>query len=114
MLDIFDNSSNNGFTRGIEVGGFVKELGLGAEAINGGSDTMKSIVMQEDRNKEITEKNERERERYYERNSVLIDVMNQIQVPIYIKVTRSVNGGTILTDSKSVSPKLSHVYINSN
>ena len=49
MLDIFDNSSNDGFTRGIVVvvvEEFVEELELGAEAINGGSDTMKSIAMQ--------------------------------------------------------------------
>ena len=66
MLDIFDNSSNNGFTRGIVVvvvEGVVEELELGAEAINGGSDTMKSITVQEERNKGKTEKNERERER---------------------------------------------------
>ena len=49
MLDIFDNSSNDGFTRGIVVvvvEEFVEELELGAEAINGGSDTMKSIAVQ--------------------------------------------------------------------
>ena len=66
MLDIFDNNSNDGFTRGIVVvvvEGVVEELELGAEAINGGSDTMKSITVQEERNKGKTEKNERERER---------------------------------------------------
>ena len=44
MLDIFDNSSNEGFTRGlvvVVVEGVVEELELGVEAINGGSDTMK-------------------------------------------------------------------------
>ena len=66
MIDIFDNNSNDGFTRGIVVvvvEGVVEELELGAEAINGGSDTMKSITVQEERNKGKTEKNERERER---------------------------------------------------
>ena len=64
MLDIFDNSSNDGFTRGIVVvvvEGVVEELELGAEAINGGSDTMKSIAVQE-RNKG-KQRSERERER---------------------------------------------------
>uniref|UniRef100_A0A7N2M8C9 Uncharacterized protein n=1 Tax=Quercus lobata TaxID=97700 RepID=A0A7N2M8C9_QUELO len=44
MLNIFDNNSNDGFTRGlvVVVVGVVEELELGAEAINGGSDTMKS------------------------------------------------------------------------
>ena len=69
MLDIFDNSSNNGFTRGIAVvvvEGVVEELELRAEAINGGFDTMKSIAMQEERNKgkqRRTRERERERER---------------------------------------------------
>ena len=74
MLDIFDNNSNNGFTRGIAVvviEGVVEELELGAEAINGGSDTMKSIAMQEERNKGKTKKNERERD-LMEENFVLI------------------------------------------
>ena len=73
MLDIFDNSSNDGFTRGIVVvvvEGVVEELELGAEAINGGSDTMKSIAVQE-RNKGKTQKNERERD-LMEENYVLI------------------------------------------
>ena len=68
MLDIFDNSSNNGFTRGIVVvvvEGVVEELELRVEAINGGSNTMKSIAVQE-RNKgkhRSTRERERERER---------------------------------------------------
>ena len=64
MIDIFDNNSNDGFTRGIVVvvvEGVVEELELRAEAINSGSDTMKSIAVQEERNKGKTEKNERER-----------------------------------------------------
>ena len=70
MLYIFNNSRNDGFTKGIVVvviEGVVEELELGAEAINGGSNTMKSIAMQEERNKGKTEKNERERERERER-----------------------------------------------
>ena len=62
MLDIFDNSSSDGFTRGIVVvvvEGVVEELELGAEAINGGSDTMKSIAVKE-RNKGNREARERE------------------------------------------------------
>ena len=75
MLDIFDNSSNDGFTRGIVVvvvEGVVEELELGAEAINGGSDTMKSIAVQK-RNKEkqrSTRERERERERFDEEKSL--------------------------------------------
>ena len=48
MLNIFDNNSNDGFTRGlvVVVVGVVEKLELGAEAINGGFDTMKSNVMQ--------------------------------------------------------------------
>ena len=48
----------------VVVEGVVEELELGAEAINGGSDTMKSIAVQE-RNKEkqrSTRERERERE----------------------------------------------------
>ena len=65
MLNIFDNNSNDGFTRGlvVVVVGVVEKLELGAEAINGGFDTMKSNATQEERNKGKTEKNERERER---------------------------------------------------
>ena len=49
MLTILDKSSNDGFTKEfvgvvvvVEVEGVVEELELGVEAINGGSDTMKS------------------------------------------------------------------------
>ena len=75
MLDIFDNSSNDGFTKGIVVvvvEGVVEELELGVEDINGGSNTMKSIAMQE-RNKgkhRSTRERERERERFDEEKSV--------------------------------------------
>ena len=68
MIDIFDNNSNDGFTRGIVVvvvEGVVEELELRVEAINGGSNTMKSIAVQE-RNKgkhRSTRERERERER---------------------------------------------------
>ena len=49
ILTILDKSSNDGFTKEfvgvvvvVEVEGVVEELELGVEAINGGSDTMKS------------------------------------------------------------------------
>ena len=71
ILAILDRSSNDGFTKEfvgvvvvVEVEGVVEELELGAEAINGGSDTMKSNAMQEERNKGKIEKNERGRERF--------------------------------------------------
>ena len=44
MLDILDRRSNEGFTKEFVVEAVeevVEELELGAEAINGGSDTMK-------------------------------------------------------------------------
>ena len=107
MLDIFDNSSNEGFTRGlvvVVVEGVVEELELGVEAINGGSDTMKSIAMQEERNKGKTKKNERER--FDGRKLCSYSLLNQIQAPIYIMVTRSVKSGINLTNSQSISPKL--------
>ena len=51
MLDILDKRSNEGFTKELVaeaveevVEGVVAELELGAEAINGGSDTMKSTA----------------------------------------------------------------------
>ena len=56
----------------VVVEGVVEELELGAEAINGGSDTMKSIAVQK-RNKEkqrSTRERERERERFDEEKSV--------------------------------------------
>ena len=59
MLDIFDKSNNDGFTKGlvvVVVEGVVEELELGAKAINGGSDTMKSNVLQGRRNRRKTEK----------------------------------------------------------
>ena len=58
MLNIFDKSNNDGFTRGlvVVVEGVVEELELGVEAINGGSDTMKSNVMERRRNRRKTEK----------------------------------------------------------
>ncbi|KAM4087282.1 hypothetical protein ACJW30_10G166500 [Castanea mollissima] len=54
MLDIFDKSSIDGFTKGlvvVMVEEVVEELEFGAEAINGGSDTMKSNVIQGRRNR---------------------------------------------------------------
>ena len=47
MLDILDKRSNEGFTKELvseAVEEVVEELELGAEAINGGSDTMKSTT----------------------------------------------------------------------
>ena len=46
---MLDKSNNNGFTKGLVVvvvamEGAVEELELGAEAINGGSDTMKRDI----------------------------------------------------------------------
>ena len=107
MLDIFDNSSNDGFTRGIVVvvvEGVVEELELGVEAINDGSDTMKSNAMQEERNKGKTKKNERER--FDGRKLCSYSLLNQMQAPIYIMVTRFVKSGINLTNSQSISPKL--------
>ena len=49
-------------------------------------------------NREAREK--RERERYLMKKSLyIINQLNQIQAPIYIKVTRSVKGGIILINS---------------
>ena len=56
----------------VVVEGVVEELELGVEAINGGSNTMKSIAVQE-RNKgkhRSTRERERERERFDEEKSV--------------------------------------------
>ena len=47
MLDILDKRSNEGFTKELvaeAVEEVVEELELGVEAINGGSDTMKSTT----------------------------------------------------------------------
>ena len=76
----------------------VEELELGAEAINGGSDTMKSIAVQErNKGKQIST---RERERDLMKKSLyIINQLNQIQAPIYIKVTISVKSRIILTNS---------------
>ena len=64
ILDIFDKSSNDGFTKGLVVAvveGVVEELELRAKAINGGFDTMKSKAMQgrkKKRNREKLKKND--------------------------------------------------------
>ena len=88
----------------VVVEGVVEELELGAEAINGGSDTMKSIAVQERNKEKQRSTRERERERERERDLMkkslyIINQLNQIQAPIYIKVTISVKSGIILTNS---------------
>ena len=66
ILAILDKSSNDGFTKVgvvvvVEVEEVVAELELGAEAINGGSDTMKSNV-KKNRVKSREESNEKIKE----------------------------------------------------
>ena len=61
---------------------------------------LKSIAVQE-RNKGKQRSTREERERYLMKKSLyIINQLNQIQAPIYIKVTISVkSGGIILTNS---------------
>ena len=68
ILAILDKNSNDGFTKEfvgvvvvVEVEEVVAELELGAEAINGGSDTMKSNV-KKNRVKSREESNEKIKE----------------------------------------------------
>ena len=63
ILTILDKSSNDGFTKEfvgvvvvVEVEGVVEELELGAEAINGGSDTMKSNMRKGNMKKQSKER----------------------------------------------------------
>ena len=60
----------------VVVEGVVEELELGAEAINGGSDTMKSIAVQERNKEKQRSTREGERERYLMKKSLYI--INQL------------------------------------
>ena len=107
ILDIFHKSSDNGFTKGlvvVVVEGVVEEPKLGAKAINGGSDTMKSKVMQKRKSKRKTEKDCRKN--LMKRKSVIIYYLIQIQAPIYVTITTSAGCGANLTNSNSMLPDL--------
>ena len=64
------------------------------------------IPIGERRKKQRKNREEREREIQRDLMEENFSLLNQIQVPIYIMVTRSVKSGVNLTKTRSITPKL--------